>query len=170
MRSGSPTKEAGFTLMELIVVIIVVGILSAYAIMKNGSSGVFSLLSQAQTMASDIKHAQTLATVWGKRLRINSADGGYTVMTCVGADEVSPCDVLSPAINPATGTAFNVALEKGVTLAGPHVPLDITSLGQPVITSLGQPVAAASYTLSINGTSIRVVVAAVTGHVSVVIP
>lgn len=156
-------KEAGFTLLELVIVVVVVGVLSAYAMMKNGSASVFSLLSQAQTMASDIRHAQALATVWGKRLRIDAdgTNGVYTV-SCVTSG-VSPCDV-SPVINPATGEEFRVTLRNGIVLSGPS---------QLVINSLGQPIGSATqtYVLTTNGgNSLNLNVAALTGHVTVVTP
>lgn len=144
--------------MELIIVLVVVGLLSAYAMMRNSSSSVFSLLSQAQTLASDIKHVQTMATVWGKSLSISATgglNGTYSVScTTVGA---APCNT-NPVINPATGTAFTISLQKGVSLSGP------ASL---VINSLGQPASGAQYVLSTEGASMTVDVAALTGHVSV---
>jgi MSHA pilin protein MshC len=158
---GSPTKESGFTLMELVIVLVTVGVLSAYAMMRNSSSSVFSLVSQAQVMASDIRHAQALATVWGKRLRIDAtggANGVYTV-SCVTAG-AAPCNA-SPVINPSTGEAFAVTLQKGIVLSGP---------AQLEITSLGQPVAASTYVLTTEGSSLNLNVAALTGHVTVVTP
>lgn len=159
MRFGSPMKEAGFTLMELIIVIVVVGVLSAYAMMKNGSASVFSLLSQAQKMASDIKHVQSMATVMGKSLTISAtagANGTYSV-SCTTA-VAAPCNT-NPVINPATGTAFTISLEKGVVLT--------PSQGTLVINSMGRPASAAQYVLSSDGTSVTVDVAALTGHVTV---
>ena len=152
-------KEAGFTLMELIIVIVVVGVLSAYAMMKNGSASVFSLLSQAQKMASDIKHVQSMATVMGKSLTISAtagANGTYSV-SCTTA-VAAPCNT-NPVINPATGTAFTISLEKGVVLT--------PSQGTLVINSMGRPASAAQYVLSSDSASVTVDVAALTGHVTV---
>lgn len=148
--------------MELIIVIVVVGVLSAYAMMRNSSSSVFSLLSQAQTMASDIRHAQALATVWGKRLRVD-ADGTNSVyaVSCVTSG-VSPCDV-SPVINPATGEEFRVALKKGVVLTGP-AQLEISSLGQPMVATTQ------TYVLKAEDNTVNLNVGALTGHVTVVTP
>ena len=161
MRFGSTMKEAGFTLMELVIVLVVVGVLSAYAMMKNSSSSVFSLLSQAQTLASDIKHVQSMATVWGKSLTISSAGGAngtYSVSCTNGGG--APCNSSNPVINPSTGTPFTVSLEKGVILSPSPATL--------VINSLGKPAASAQYVLSTtDGTTVTVVVAPITGHVTV---
>lgn len=158
MCSGSRIKEAGFTLMELIIVIVVVGVLSAYAMMKNSSSSVFSLLSQAQTLAGDIKHVQTMATVWGKNLTISATDGANgTYSVCLTPQIPAPCT--NPVINPATGTAFTISLQKGVVLTATNPTLAINSLGQPA--------SSARYTLSSETVSVKVDVAELTGHVTV---
>lgn len=161
MRPRPLFLQAGFTLMELIIVLVVVGVLSAYAMMRNSSSSVFSLLSQAQSMASDIRHAQTLATTWGKRLRIDTAGGanGVYTVSCV-TPGAAPCNT-SPVINPATGTEFRVALQKGIVLSGP---------AQLEIDSLGQPTAASTYVLTTGDDSLNLNVAALTGDVTVVTP
>ena len=135
-----------------------VGILAAYAIMKNGSAGVYSLLSQAQTIAGDVRHVQALATTWGKSLRITAVagtNGSYSV-SCV-TTAAFPCNT-NPVINPATGSAYTVAVQQGAVLAGPGT-LDISSLGTPS--------AAATYTVTSGSASVNVNVAAITGYVSV---
>ena len=150
--------RAGFTLVELVIVIVVLGIVSVYAAMKSVSPAEATLPSQAQKLASDIRHIQTLAYTWGKRLRISittGANGSYSV-SCVTSG-ASPCNT-SPVIDPATGNSFSVALQKNVVLGG-SATLDFTSLGQPV--------AAASYTTVSGGSTKTISVAALTGYVTV---
>jgi MSHA pilin protein MshC len=158
MRPCQHRNEAGFTLIEMIIVMSVVGILSAYAIMKNSSPATYTLLSQAQTMASDIRHVQSLATTWGKSLRITAVAGtnGTYSVSCVTSG-ASPCNT-NPVINPSTGAAFVVALQKDTVLSGPAT-LDINSLGQPS--------AAGAYILSTSEASMNVRVATLTGFVVV---
>lgn len=150
-------QQRGFTLVELIIVIVVIGIVSAYAIMKNSSPAAYALLSQAQTMASDLRHVQLLATTWGRSLRITAVSGvnGVYSVSCVNAG-AAPCNV-SPVLNPTTGSAFAVTVHDAV-LSGP-ASLDISSLGQPA--------AGAAYAISAGGTTMNVTVAPVTGFVVV---
>ncbi|MEK7752209.1 MAG: prepilin-type N-terminal cleavage/methylation domain-containing protein [Acidobacteriota bacterium] len=143
-------SQTGFTIIELIIVIVVVGILSAYAAMRGGlSSSELSLPSQAEKMASDIRRAQALAYTSGKRVRLTVAAGanGTYAVACVTVP--TPC-----------GTDFSVTLQKDVILGG-TASLEFTSLGQPS--------AAASYTLAYpaNTNTKTIAVAALTGIVTV---
>jgi len=151
--------QSGFTLVEAIIVLVIVGILSAYATMNNGNSSAYTLLSQAETMASDLRHVQALATTWGRSLQVSvvaGTSGSYSV-SCVTTGVSAPCNA-SPVIDPATGSPFRVSLQQSAAITGPAL-LQIDSLGKPS--------AAATYVLSAGGVSKSVTVAALTGFVSV---
>ena len=149
--------QRGFTIVELVTVMVLLALISAYAVIRSVSSADVTLPSQAQSMASDIRHTQALATTWGRSLRlaICAASATYTV-----SDKSSAATACNQAAvtDPATGDSFNVTLEKGVALAGPDT-LDFNSLGQPSN--------AAIYTLSAAGTTETVAVQALTGSVTV---
>lgn len=162
--------QAGFTVVELIIVVVVLGIISAYAIMKTVSPGVATLPSQAQTMANDIRHAQSLAYTGGKSLRLLLVGSNqYAVYSCVANTAGTIlCNTTStdPIMDPATGQQFIGTLQKGVTLSvlSGTSPLDFNSLGQPS--------ANVAYCLKIPGNSgstcdEAVSVAALTGYVAV---
>lgn len=146
LEPNSGRSQTGFTLVELIIVIVVLGIMSAYAVMKGSSPAVVTLPSQAQKLASDIRHAQTLAYTMGQRMRVTKiTTSSYSVsctptLTCNQSQDSSV-----------------ISLEKGVTFTSGTDTLDFTSLGQPLTS--------ASYTLD---NTLTVCVAALTGFVSVI--
>ena len=151
--------QSGFTLMELVIVIVALGILSAYAIVKSVSVPDATLLSQAEKMANDIRHAQTLAYTSGKSLKLviaTGVNGAYSV--CLST--TTTCNASSAVTDTATGSSFSVSLQKGVSLSG-TATLNFDSWGQPG--------AAASYTLSIppSTSGETICVAALTGQISV---
>ena len=150
LKPGLIDSQTGFSLVELIIVIAVLGVISAYAVMSGVSPAEVTLPSQAQTLASNIRQAQTLAFTSGSRMRITApsvatANANYTV-TCV----TTGCN---------TSNNFSATLNKNVTLAGPASNLEFSTLGQPSAT--------VSYALT-SGSTITVCVALVTGLVSVI--
>ena len=100
-----------------------------------------------------------LAITWNQPLRVTAAAGNYSV-SCVTAG-ASPCNV-SPVLNPATGQPYLVALEPGISLAGPGFSLDLDALGRPK-NGASLIAANATYTISGGTTARTVVVAPVTG-------
>jgi len=162
--------QTGFTLVELVIVIVVLGIISVYAVMKSVSQAEVTLFSQAQKLAGDIRHAQTLAYTSGNRMRLTIDSGTYSV--CVAGAPAAPCNTTS---NDSTSNDFRVTLQKGVTLSGSTAlpaMLDFNSLGRPIDSSNGTPVpGATSYCLNIGSSCGETVsVAALTGVVKVCPP
>lgn len=148
------TRQFGFTLVELVIVIVVLGIMSAYAIMNSASPSELSLPSQAATMASDIRHTQTLAHTTGNRMRltiVTGANGSYSSASC---DTSNVCS-----------NVFSVSLEKNVVLGGATTTLYFDTLGQPKTSA--NVATSASYTLAYGGSTKTINVAALTGFVTV---
>lgn len=149
------TPAAGFTLVELVVVLLIMSIPAVYAVVTSPSSAEATLSQQAQLLARNLRHAQTLAMTWGRPLRVTAGGGAYAV-ACVSAG-VAPCDT-NPVVDPATRQPFSVSLAYGVTVSGPTVDFD----------SHGRPSGGGTYTLSATGATDRtVVLSALTGFVSV---
>lgn len=137
-------SQDGFTLVELVIVIVLIGIMSVYAITNDTSPSELSLPSQAEKMASDIRYAQTLSHSTGQRICltiVSGTNGTYTAANCVG-----------------NTILFSFSLAKNVTLNGP------TSI---FFDTLGQPSAAASYTLTSGRSTKTVSITTLTGFVSV---
>lgn len=138
--------QHGFTLVELVIVIVVLGILAAVGIMNLPSPAELSLPSQAEKLASDIRYAQTLAHTTGTRIRLTVNDTKNYTVDCV------------PTSCPQS--SFSGQLEKGVALTTFPAAIEFDTLGQP-------SGATTPYTLTYDGSSKSVHVAALTGFVTV---
>lgn len=152
-----PSRLAGFTIVELVMVLIVVSVLALYAVPSVNAPASLTVHQQADALVRDLRHTQQLATAWRKRLRL-VADGSSTyVVSCVG-DTNAPCSAVAggPVTDPATGEPFSVTTQSGVTIAAATAEF----------TSFGRPIAAASFGLSGGGDSATVTVNAVGGFVS----
>src|SRR5258706_5123120 len=62
----SAIRSRGFTLRELIIVLVIVGIISAVALSRTGNDPVM-LSTQVDQLAGDIRYVQALAMTQGQR-------------------------------------------------------------------------------------------------------
>lgn len=123
MKIEMPTKQAGFTLVELIMVIVLLAIVAATVSIRWTSAGEHTVPVQADLLAGNIRHLQALATAQGRSLRLNIYSNRY----CVTVPPDTDC--AKAIVDPATNQRFTVVLADAVTLTGTSTDLD--SLGRP---------------------------------------
>ena len=152
----------GFTLLEVVFVIILAGILARFAMMKLITPGTMTLPAQAQSVGALVRRAQGLAIERGQRMKVSAVNGVNGTVT------ISPCSSAGTCIADQT-----VTLDQGVVV-GSTSAVYFNSLGQPVTSAASAaPAAAASaaFTLSYQTGAIpstqTVTVEPLTGRVSV---
>lgn len=161
-------RGCGFTTIELVVTLIVVTLLAVVAL-ASFTPGPAVAAVQAEGLRNSIRHMQELAMTWGQPLRLTVLAGGYSV-SCVSAG-AAPCNV-SPVVDPATGSAFSVTAQSGVTLAvASPAGLDfaVDALGRPMNCnpSCALLSSSAQFSASSSGRTWTVQVAPLTGFVTV---
>jgi type IV fimbrial biogenesis protein FimU len=154
MQTKRRSHQRGFTLFELVLVIVIIGLFSALAIPKINSPVSYTTQSRAEAFASDLRHAKALAT----------ASGRCTQVDVVGTQTLvvkKPNDVPTPvAYPPCSGSVvvYTSALDANTSVTGPATSLYFNSVGAPS--------AAATYTLVATGGGTKYVgVTALTGSV-----
>jgi prepilin-type N-terminal cleavage/methylation domain-containing protein len=156
------SRGAGFTMVELVMVMVVIGVLSAVVMMNFNASAQHAVTADADQFRRNLSHVQLLAMSRSTRLRLTVAGDGlsYTVTSCT----TSSCTATTAVTDPATGQNFSVALSAGVALAPAGDVVDFDSLGRPQSAgSLITANPARTYTLSGSGRSVTVSVLPVTG-------
>jgi prepilin-type N-terminal cleavage/methylation domain-containing protein len=129
----------GFTTIELIVVMIILGIMAAYAFTKAPSTASYFLSSTTEQLRRNIRYTQTLAM---------SLNASYTLSISAGSYSISP----SPP-----GGAVNVTMPTGITLTPATVSFD----------TMGSIPSSVTITVSAsNGNSNTLTVLAETGFVN----
>ena len=165
MQTGRRSGRAcpGFTLLDAIFIIVILGLLAKFAMMKLVTPATMTLPTQAQSLADLIRRAQSLAVVRGQRMSVSVATSGANGRVVVACAASAPCN-----------TDTSLTLSQGV-MVGNANGLYFNSLGQPVSSAGVALTQDASFTLCYQtgadtAATYTVTVAALTGRVSVGLP
>jgi len=151
--------RGGFTLVELIVVLVILAIASLMVIPGVASLGDVSATSAARLLAGDLQYAQNAAITYQQPVTVafNTATESYGLTNASG-----------PLIHPMTKADYTVDLPSQRGFEGANV-VSASFGGSPAVTfdELGAPDSAGSVTLQVGPHVYRVDVAAATGKVTV---
>lgn len=93
----------GFTMIELVMVLVLLGIISFVAVSRFADTGAFTTVSQADQVRSVLRYAQKLAVAQNRPIHVR-----------VSTTDVSACfNVCGTAIASPSGT---VAIDNGITV------------------------------------------------------
>lgn len=164
-----PSRLGGFTVVELVITMVLIGILSAVVANRIGAKGQHSVNVQADLLRRNLSHLQLLAISESVRLNLTVVSGGYTVSSC------SASDCTGTVTDPATGAAFSVNVTanddgsaSGVTFTGGIGSYYFDSLGRPVSAATGATLLTgpSTFQLSGSGRAVTVTVQPITGFAS----
>lgn len=156
-----PAAEAGFTLIELIVVMVMITVLGAMAIPRFVGVNAFDTFGFSEQTGAMLRYAQK-AAIAQRRTVCVSLSGSDVVMTRANAADVHTCTV--NIINPADGTPWQRAQPSGISVSGLNTAIRFNALGQPVDSS--GTVLGSNQSVVISGEFSRtLVVEAETGYV-----
>ena len=113
-------KPLGFTLFELIIVIALIGITSAYISMRSTGTSTFSLNGAIKNLLLDVRLTKTLSMSLSSHYRIVLSSASYQIQDDDGVD------------------FFNVAA--GSTTTSLTAPITISTPSTVIFNSLGQPI------------------------------
>jgi len=143
-------RPDGFTLVELVGVIVIAGIVLAVAVPRFFSAHTFASRGYADTASAFLRYSQKLAIARHATLHVHISSSGLTL--CAAA--ASPCASLVPG--PDGQTPFQALVPNDVSLNGSIASLSFDAQGRP----------GSAATLTITGDSTRTLtVEAETGYV-----
>jgi MSHA pilin protein MshC len=160
-------RARGFTLIELVAVIIIAAVLAVSFIPKGSNQASLTLTARAKQLASDIRYAQSLSMTNGQRycvtLTPSSPYSGYSLTTAA-----SNC--ITTTAHPGNLSQPVPVCSSGTCMTAPALPngyLQFDGLGQPYTTATALLAANAVITLTDNGSTQTVTVVPTTGRVTV---
>ncbi|WP_454782897.1 prepilin-type N-terminal cleavage/methylation domain-containing protein [Legionella sp. WA2022007384] len=132
-------RTSGFTLIELIVMILIITLVALFFGIKTPSVSLYSLSSITEQLRRDIRYTQTLAT---------SLNTNYSIILSTNSYTIAP--------NPPNG-AYSVSMPTGITLSSVSITFN----------SMGAPASGASITITASGVGTNTLtVSAETGFVN----
>lgn len=142
-RARGASRQAGLTIVELVLVIVIIGVLGALAGPRFFNERTFAERGYAEELASALRYAQKVAVGSGCRVRVEITAGSYALTQqapqaghCDPADNTFPVNVLLSSGQPAAASA-----PSGVSVApaGTVVfdPLGSTNLGADLALAIG---------------------------------
>lgn len=159
-------NRKGFTLIELVVILVLLGIIAAFAAPRLGNVTDSNAAAFADKLRADIRYAQSLAMTEGRRYRVYvnalpAPNPGYAVVNDANGNSTWG-EAGELAIDPAEGNPLSVALDTG-QYAG--ITVSTPAGGYVEFNSLGAP-ATGGTTLVISPGGLAVVITAQTGAVN----
>jgi prepilin-type N-terminal cleavage/methylation domain-containing protein len=142
-KTSKMAGQNGFTMMEIIAVLVIIGIISAVAIVKRSSTRNYDVLSQVEVVKTHVRFAQSRAMsssqVWG----INFSDSStYALFNNGNAANI----VRLPNQN-----ADNVTLINGMTITTGIISFD--AWGKPYTDAAGTAAQTTTRTITLTNKS-----------------
>ncbi|HEX4984429.1 MAG TPA: GspH/FimT family pseudopilin [Burkholderiales bacterium] len=159
------TSARGFTLVELVVMLVILGVLAVIAIPKFGGVASFNTMGFADRVQAGLRYAQKQAIAKRRNVCVAFTSTKLTFTYAATAGTGVACS--AALTGPAGQSAFTIAPESGSTVTLSPVPagLAFDALGRPIASATGVALTSA-VTITIVGDSTRTLtVEPDTGHV-----
>jgi MSHA pilin protein MshC len=130
---SSHCRSAGFTMIELVVVIVILGILATVAAPRFFDDRTFLERGYFEELAAALKYAQKLAVASGCPVRMVVNDDGYSASQKAesgGRCDPDPASAWTTDVRLAGGEAFSGNSPPGVSVSQP-VTMIFDALGRP---------------------------------------
>lgn len=169
--SAGEGRQRGFTLIELVMVIVLVGVLAVYAVPRMMNSSDLSARGFRDTTLAYLRYAQKTAIAQRRTVCVGFTSNSVTlriandagVFDCAGTNGVALNGPDGKPSASVSGVGYTAATVGGVSCLVTPAPFGFDALGQPVDSS-GVTIATTQCMQVVSATN-TAIVEAVTGYV-----
>lgn len=142
-RQGPQGRSAGFTVVELVMVLVVMGVLASVALPRLTDRRALQERGFLDQVRSVLQHSRKIATVQRREVCVLLAPASVSAVYAAGA----ACNPAAPLPSPGSTDPFTVAVPNGVALGG---------VAQVRFTATGQPTPNIDHIVTVGGNTYRV--------------
>lgn len=151
MNNSLPARLGGFTIVELVAVMVIVGILAAIATSRFFSRDVFDSRGFHDQVTAALRYAQKAAVAQHRFVCVNIAANTITLTIDptpfdIAAHNTATCT--QNLANPSGGANYSIKAPSGITVSAASFNFD--SLGRPSFTGSPQSISVSGYTIPIK--------------------
>lgn len=157
VRFTIPRREHGFTLIELIVVMIIIGILAVAALPRFIDNQSFNTRGFYDETLAALRYAQKTAIAQRRNVCVTLTPTTVTLTVANTAGNAAPCN--TPLSSPTGAAPFLVTARPGINFSGALSNFSFNALGKP------NPDTAVSLSIVGDGSSRTITVERETGYV-----
>lgn len=154
-------NQHGFTLVELVMVMIIVGILAVFAAPRFFDADIFKSRGFADQVQASLRYAQKVAIAQRRNVCVAMTAGDITLTIASASGAASACD--TNLISPTGESPYKINTPSASITLSPVQTFIFNALGKPFDT-LGNP-SVAQKTIAISGAASPIIVEAETGYV-----
>jgi len=155
-------QQRGFTLIELIMVIVMLGILAVYAAPRMFNTGDFYARGFHDETLALLRYAQKTAIAQRRTVCVTFPDNTSAKLTIAANAGNSTCPAGAATVNAPNGNP-SISARSPVTFDSTPMPFNFNGLGQPIVATGGTPMPIQEITI-VNASK-KVIVEAQTGYV-----
>ncbi|MDE2417237.1 MAG: prepilin-type N-terminal cleavage/methylation domain-containing protein [Burkholderiales bacterium] len=153
--------EAGFTLIELIMVVVMLGVLAVFAAPRILNTGDYYARGFHDETQAYLRYAQKTAIAQRRTVCVTFTSSSVA-LAIASAPATSNCSAAATLKGPKGESPAIATARSGVTFSSPPTSFNFDGLGQP-ITAAGN--AQATQTIQVSGVSQSITVETATGYV-----